>query len=238
MIKGTRKVHFTDNSPSSDASSPSSSGPYTPPVYNPPLVYVYQSSPLYALSPIPPVSLEMHGILVAPTFDFNVSVDPAMNPVVYGHSFVNMVRNESATLPPVPSLSLVSPSYLGRSQYHLLSFPLSLSATSLAGSTEHYGYAYRRKSINGKALRNKMQFLWPTASVIVVHLMQDLERERSRRVSGVLTSSWVHTCSKVFAKRSDLTSGTSCLNRDRSGARRLEYCSIILSRTYITNYLM
>lgn len=122
MIKGTRKVHFTDNSPSSDASSPSSSGPYTPPVYNPPLVYVYQPSPLYALSPIPPVSLEMHGILVAPTFDFNVSVDPAMNPVVYGHSFVNMVRNESATLPPVPSLSLVSP---------LLPWEISISSSVL-----------------------------------------------------------------------------------------------------------
>ena len=110
MTRDTRKVvRFANDSSSSDASSPSSSGPYTPPAYNPPLVYVYQPSPLYALSPIPPVSLEMHGILVAPTFDFNVSVDPAMNPVVYGHSLVSMVRNQPATLPAVASLSLVSP---------------------------------------------------------------------------------------------------------------------------------
>jgi len=52
--------------------------------------------------------VEIHGILITPTFDFDVSVDPAMNPIVYGNSFVAMVRNEPATLPPVSSLALVS----------------------------------------------------------------------------------------------------------------------------------
>lgn len=108
MTRNNRRVHFPDEYPSSDTSSSSSSEPFTPLVFNPPPVYVYPASPYYALSPILPVSLEIHGILTTPTFDFNLSVDPTLNPIVYGHSFVARVRNEPATLPAVPSLLLIS----------------------------------------------------------------------------------------------------------------------------------
>lgn len=104
----SRRVRFADNSPFSNASTLSSPGPSTPPVLTQPPVWVYQTSPYYMLSPALPAPWEIHSILSMPMFDFNVSIDPALNPVVHGNSLVTQVRNEPATCPPVPSLTLVS----------------------------------------------------------------------------------------------------------------------------------
>ncbi|KXN84614.1 hypothetical protein AN958_12295 [Leucoagaricus sp. SymC.cos] len=116
-----RRVRFALEgypSPVSTSSTLSSPGPRTPQQLTQPLVHVYQPSLTSTSSPfissISPnqsalaIPCDIHDVLGNATFDFDVSLDPASNPALRDNLFLQRVRNEPATVPPVPSLTLVS----------------------------------------------------------------------------------------------------------------------------------
>jgi hypothetical protein len=54
------------------------------------------------------IPCEITSVLAAPTFDFDTSLDPATTPAMRDNLYIERIRNEPATNPQVPSLTLVS----------------------------------------------------------------------------------------------------------------------------------
>ncbi|KAF5360779.1 hypothetical protein D9756_004596 [Leucocoprinus leucothites] len=113
----SRRVRFVgvEDSPQSTSSTLSSPGPLTPQQLPQPLVHVRYPSPTYtnssgfspshvALS----IPYELHNALATLAFDFDASLDPADNPALRDNPYIARMRNEPATTPPAPSLTLVS----------------------------------------------------------------------------------------------------------------------------------
>lgn len=111
-----RRVRFVLDghpSPVSTSSTLSSPGPRTPQQLYQPLVHVRQPSSTHSPSISPnrlalSIPSEPHGALAFPPFDFDVSLDPAVNPVMCNNMQLRGILNEPATNPPLSSLTLIS----------------------------------------------------------------------------------------------------------------------------------
>ncbi|KAJ3574473.1 hypothetical protein NP233_g1743 [Leucocoprinus birnbaumii] len=111
-----RRVRFAvDDSPLSTSSTLSSPGPVTPPQLYQPLVDVRQPSPPYPHSPAYSpnthafaIAPELHRALAAPSFDFDVSIDPANNPIMRNNHQLERILNEPAVGTRITSLTIIS----------------------------------------------------------------------------------------------------------------------------------
>jgi len=69
----------------------------------------WSSSPSYSPEHLAlTIASTIHGALEIPSFDFDVSLDPATNPAMRDNRDLQRILNDPATYPPLPSLTLVS----------------------------------------------------------------------------------------------------------------------------------
>lgn len=111
-----RRVRFALDgypSPVSTSSTLSSPGPRTPQQLHQPLAHVHSPSSTSSFSISPnglalSISSNIHGALDIPPFNFDVSLDPVANPAMRDNLHLQRIRNDPATDPPEPSITLVS----------------------------------------------------------------------------------------------------------------------------------